>query len=120
AMGKHIDKMKRWVDSFATDVGAVQALVSHEKAPRDARLAGAAALNYLVTKLDLIPDWEESCGIIDDAMVLRLAMAEAADKDLDGLPVDVLRGVNRLANEAEQVREVLGDALHGKLKRYVK
>jgi uncharacterized membrane protein YkvA (DUF1232 family) len=66
-MGKHIETMKRWMDSFASDVAAVQGLVDNEKIPREARLAGAAALNYMVTRLDLIPDWEESCGLIDDA-----------------------------------------------------
>jgi hypothetical protein len=30
-----------------------------------------------------------------------------------------MKGVHRLANEAEIVRELLGDELHGKLKRYV-
>ena len=117
-MGKHIETMKRWVDSFATDVAAVQGLVDNDKIPRDARLAGAAALNYLVTKLDLIPDWEETCGIIDDAMVMRIAMATAAEKDLDALTGETMRGVHRLANEADSVKTVLGD-IYPKLKRYV-
>jgi uncharacterized membrane protein YkvA (DUF1232 family) len=117
-MGKHIEAMKRWVDAFAGDVEAVKGLVANQAAPREARLHGAAALNYLVTKLDLIPDWEETCGIIDDAMVLRVAMARAAERDLDALPVDALRGVSRLANEADQVREVLGP-IYPRLERYV-
>jgi len=117
-MGKHIETMKRWMDSFASDVAAVQGLVDNEKIPREARLAGAAALNYMVTRLDLIPDWEESCGLIDDAMVLRVAMADAAERDLDALTGEVMRGVHRLANEAEGVKTVLGD-IYPRFKRYV-
>lgn len=118
-MAQSQGKLKLWMDSFAADVAAVSSLTANEDVPRDARLAGAAALNYLVTRLDLIPDWEESCGILDDAMVLRLAMSEAAEKDLEALPAEVQRSVHRLANEAEVVRELLGDELHAKLKKYV-
>jgi uncharacterized membrane protein YkvA (DUF1232 family) len=118
-MAKHVDKMKSWIDSFTADVAAIEALVESEQVPRDARLAGAAALNYLVTRLDLIPDWEETCGILDDAMVLRVAMAEAMERDLDALPVDALKTVARLANEADAVRQFLGEELYAKLKRYV-
>ena len=118
-MAQSQGKLQLWMDSFAADVAAACALTANEKVARDARLAGAAALNYLVTRLDLIPDWEESCGILDDAMVLRLAMSEVAEKDLDALPADVQRSVHRLANEAEVVRELLGDELHAKLRKYV-
>jgi uncharacterized membrane protein YkvA (DUF1232 family) len=118
-MAPPLDKLRSWIDSFAADVTATMALTDHEKVARDARLLGAAALNYLVTRLDLIPDWEESCGILDDAMVLRLAISEAVEKDIDALPADAQKTLHRLANEADAVRELLGDELHGKLKRYV-
>src|SRR5262249_30935295 len=107
--------MKGWIDSFAADVAAVQRLVDDEKAGKEARLLGAAALNYLVTRMDLIPDWEETCGILDDAMVLRISMALVPEKELDGIDV----AVAGLANEPGQVREFLGDALYPRLRHYV-
>ena len=113
-----MEKMKGWIDSFAADVGAIEALLSEEKAEDDARLHAAAALNYLVTRLDLIPDWEETCGILDDAMILRLEMAVAVGQDLGGLSGDALHAVGRLANEAELVKEFLGDDLYPRLKKY--
>jgi uncharacterized membrane protein YkvA (DUF1232 family) len=119
AAPEQLEKMKAWIDSYAADVAAVQALVANEKIPKDARLVGAAALNYLVTRLDLIPDWEETCGILDDAMILRVAMAEAAEKDLDALDGEAHRGVAKLANEVELVREFLGSELYPRLKHYV-
>lgn len=118
-MAEHVERMKAWIDSFAADVAAIESLVDNSKVPRDARLAGAAALNYLLTRLDLIPDWEETCGILDDAMVLRVCMADAMEKDLDGLPVDALKTVARLANETDAVRKFLGEELFARFKRYV-
>jgi hypothetical protein len=51
-------------------------------------------------------------------MVLRVAMADAAERDLDALTGEVMRGVHRLANEAEGVKTVLGD-IYPRFKRYV-
>src|SRR5262249_15774879 len=113
-----MDKMKGWIDSFSADVGAIEELLAEEKAEDDARLHAAAALNYLVTRLDLIPDSEETCGILDDAMVVRLEMAVAVGQDLGGLSGDALHTVGRLANEAEIVKEFLGDDLYPRLKKY--
>src|SRR5262249_61657638 len=48
-------------------------------------------------------------------MVLRIAMALVPEKELDGLDT----GVARLANEADQVREFLGDDLYPRLRHYV-
>ena len=48
---EHEEKMKAWIDSFASDVAAVQALVEDEKASAEARTLGASALNYLSQKL---------------------------------------------------------------------
>jgi uncharacterized membrane protein YkvA (DUF1232 family) len=115
----HMEKMKGWINSFAADVGVAQAVASATKLPRDARMVAVGALGYLVTRLDLIPDWEETCGILDDAMVLRVAMALATEAGVGELPAAALRDVGRLANEAEVVHELLGEDLWPRLKKYV-
>lgn len=108
-----IDRMKGWIDSIPSDVDALKKLVDAD-GPREARRVAAGALSYLVTRLDLIPDWEESCGVLDDAMVLRVAAAIATDKG-----VDASREVARLSNEADQVFELLGPELYARFKRHV-
>ncbi|HKA86372.1 MAG TPA: DUF1232 domain-containing protein [Haliangiales bacterium] len=113
------DRIRGWIDTFAEDVGALQKLVAEPSAARDARLVGAAALNYLVTRLDLIPDWEETAGIIDDAMVLRVAAAMATEHDVGDLDADSLRALGKLANDADGVQAFLGADLHPRLKKYV-
>lgn len=117
-MGKYIDRMRGWIDTFTEDVAAVKKIVESEKAPAEARVQAAAALNYLVTRMDLIPDWEETCGVVDDAMILRVAAAIAADKGLGDLDSAASGTVGRLANEAEIVSEFLGPVLYPKLKKY--
>jgi uncharacterized membrane protein YkvA (DUF1232 family) len=113
-----MERMKGFIDSFASDVAALQALLATDDAAADARLHAAAGLNYLVTRLDLIPDWEETCGILDDAMILRLAAAAASEHELGGLGGESLHAVARLANEVEVVKDFLGPDLYPRLKKY--
>jgi uncharacterized membrane protein YkvA (DUF1232 family) len=114
-----VTKMKGWIDTFAEDTAVVRKVVEQDKAPRDARRLAAGALNYLVTRMDLIPDWEETCGILDDAMVLRVAMSLAIEKNIDeSIDGETMRGVARLANEADVVVDFLGTDLYPRFKRY--
>jgi uncharacterized membrane protein YkvA (DUF1232 family) len=116
----HMNRMKEWIDGFPDDVKIVQKVVESAQANAEARQLAAAALSYLVTRMDLIPDWEETCGVIDDAMVLRVAMALALDKGADEhLDTDASRGVARLANDSDVVAEFLGGDLFPRFKKYV-
>ena len=117
-MAKYIDKMRKWIDTFADDVEVVKKIVESEKAAPEARQLAAGALNYLVTRMDLIPDWEETCGVIDDAMILRVATMLAAEKELGNLDGATTQKVGRLCNEAEVVHEFLGDELYPRLKKF--
>ncbi len=117
-MGKHIDKMRGWIDTFSADVAAVKQLVESATAPAAARAQAAAALGYLVARMDLVPDWEETCGVIDDAMILRVSAALAADKGGLGAHGPAGATLARLANEAEVVSEFLGPVLYPKLEKY--
>ena len=117
-LAAQMERMKGWIDSFATDVGALQALLADERAATEARLHAAGGLNYLLMRMDLIPDWEETCGILDDAMILRVSMFLALEMDLGGLSAENLRIIGKLANEAELVHEFLGDDVYARLKKY--
>jgi uncharacterized membrane protein YkvA (DUF1232 family) len=118
-MSQPSDRMKAWIDSFADDVRVVQKVVDAEDAPRPARLLAAAGLSYLVTRMDLIPDWEESAGIIDDAMVLRVALALGVERGLSDVAGDSEHLVPRLANEADAVMDFLGAGLYARFKHHV-
>src|SRR5262245_42701688 len=115
----NFDRIRGWIDTFAEDVSALSQLVAEPTAARDARMLAAGALSYLVTRLDLIPDWEETCGIIDDAMILRVAAALASEKDLGSLEAGAMRAVGKLANDADGVQAFLGADLYPRLRKYV-
>ncbi len=117
-MGQYISKMRGWIDTFHEDVNAVKRIVESAKAPAEARIQAAASLNYLVTRMDLIPDWEETCGVIDDAMILRVATALAVEKGIGELDGGTTAAIGRLCNEAEIVSEFLGPVVYPKLKKY--
>jgi uncharacterized membrane protein YkvA (DUF1232 family) len=117
-MGQFIDKMRGWIDTFAADVDVVKKVVESSKAPPEARAQAAASLSYLVTRMDLIPDWEETCGVIDDAMILRVAVSIAAEKGLGDLDASANAAVARLCNEVEVVSAFLGPVIYPKLKKY--
>lgn len=111
--------MQAWIDSFVGDVQVVEKLVDSKTAPKPARVLAAGALSYLVKQMDLIPDWEPVHGMLDDAMVLRVAVSIASEQDLGDFDAETTRGIGRLANEADQVAEMLGSDLYARLKRYV-
>ena len=69
----HIDVFKSWADTIRQDVEAFKALLESAKADEKSRKLAGGALQYLVSKMDLIPDWNEGIGMIDDVMVLRVA-----------------------------------------------
>jgi uncharacterized membrane protein YkvA (DUF1232 family) len=114
----HIDVFKGWADTIRQDIEAYKALLESPKAELDARKLAAGALSYLVSKMDLIPDWNEGIGVIDDVMVLRVCAQLAQDQDRGALPASAEVSFERLANEAEKITAFLGSGTYDKLKAY--
>lgn len=116
-MGKHIDTFKSWSDSIIADVAALKALVESEAEPAARRLA-AGGLSYLVTRMDLVPDWEAGIGALDDVMVLRVCAQQAAGHGLSAVSEEHEITLSRMANEAERIAEFLGTADYDRLRAY--
>jgi uncharacterized membrane protein YkvA (DUF1232 family) len=115
--GKHAQRFAEWTDSLTNDVWTVWGLAANEAIGMQGRRLLVGACSYILTQLDLIPD-HELAGSIDDAMVVRLACALAAEHASEARVEDTTR-LGRLANEEEDVRQFLGDAAFAKLRRYV-
>jgi uncharacterized membrane protein YkvA (DUF1232 family) len=113
----YIDTFKGWAESIRSDVDALKALLESAKADAHSRKLAAAALSYLVSRMDLIPDWNEGIGVIDDVMILRVA-AQLTQGQERGVPTSVEVSLERMANEAEQISKFLGAAIYDKLKAY--
>jgi len=118
-MSEAIGKFRRYVESLPRDAGEILAIAADKDLPKPARRAAVAALNYLLLQLDLVPDWVPVIGLCDDAFVLRLSMALLAEEDPQGLSMEQLATMGRLANDADQVRAFLGDTIADRLRTFV-
>ena len=114
----HIEVFKSWADTIRQDVEAFKALLESTKADEKSRKLAGGALQYLVSKMDLIPDWNEGIGMIDDLMVLRVAAQLAHDLGRGDLPASAEVSFERLSNEAEKITAFLGGPIYDKLKAY--
>ena len=118
-MSELMQTVKQWVRSFRGDVEAIKAVIESPAIDERGRKLAATALNYLVTRLDLIPDWNETIGLMDDVMVLRVCMAQARAYDFERhLDDDTRLRVASLIGDVDTIAAILGDELYGKFSKY--
>lgn len=114
----HIEVFKSWAESVRQDIDGLKAVLESKKADEHARKLAAGALGYLVSKMDLIPDWNEGIGVIDDVMVLRVCAQLMLGHERGPLPSAAEFSLDRMANEAEKIEAFLGGPVYDKLKAY--
>jgi uncharacterized membrane protein YkvA (DUF1232 family) len=117
-VAKAIETFRAWAETVRTDVDAFKQLLESNKADDASRQLAAAALGYFVSKMDLIPDWNEGIGVIDDVMVLRVCGHLTQGHPHGELPAAAEASLGRLANEAEAISAFLGSAIYDKFKQY--
>jgi uncharacterized membrane protein YkvA (DUF1232 family) len=117
-VAKYIDTFKGWTDTFREDVSALKSLLESKDADLEARKLAAAALGYLVTRMDLVPDFNEGIGAFDDVMVLRVTAQLTAGHKLGTLSSESDMALGRLQNEADHIAHFLGKELYDKLRAY--
>jgi len=115
----HIDVFKGWAETIRADIDAFKALLESKKADAHSKKLAGTALLYLVSRMDLIPDWNEGIGVIDDVMVLRVCAQLSQSHERGTLPTSAEVSLDRMANEADKISAFLGSALYDKLKAYV-
>jgi len=114
----HLELFASWLRTLGQDVEGLGVVVESREASTAARQVVAGGLNYLFKSLDLIPDGIDDIGYLDDAFVLRAAADLAMREDVASLGADELRGLNRLAEDADVIKEFLG-ADYPRLEAYV-
>lgn len=119
-LSEHISALAQWALGWRKDLKALEQALEADKAHAEIRRYAAAALNYVVSRMDLVPDWEPAVGLFDDLMVVRICAAQASSAagSADGLDEAVAAEWKRLAGQAEPIREFLGDDLFAKLRAY--
>lgn len=114
----HIDVFKGWAETIRQDIDAFRTLLESPKADAASRKVAGSALLYLVSRMDLIPDWNEGIGVIDDVMVLRVCAQLTQGHERGALPTTTDAALDRMANEADKITAFLGGPLYDKLKAY--
>ena len=114
----HIDVFKGWAETIRQDIESYKALLESAKADEDSRRMAGAALLYLVSRMDLIPDWNEGIGVLDDLMVLRVFAQLTQGHARGPLPTVAEITLERLAKEAAQISQFLGGPIYDKLRAY--
>jgi uncharacterized membrane protein YkvA (DUF1232 family) len=104
---KYLDVFPAWLRSLGDDAENLGKLLSNASLGESARQALAGGVNYLFKSLDLVPDGIDDIGYLDDAFVLRVAADHAIAEDVSNLPAEQARSLNRLAEEADLVKEFL-------------
>ena len=114
----HIDVFKSWAETIRQDIDAYKALLESSKADTHSKKLAGTALLYLVSRMDLIPDWNEGIGVIDDVMILRVCaqLSEAHQRGQLSSAAEVT--LRRMSNDADKITQFLGGALYDKLKAY--
>ena len=114
----HIDVFKGWAETIRQDIEAYKALLESKQADSASRKLAGAALSYMVSRMDLIPDWNEGIGVLDDVMVLRVCAQLTQSHSRGPLPTTAEASFDRLAKEADKITLFLGGPLYDKLKAY--
>jgi uncharacterized membrane protein YkvA (DUF1232 family) len=117
-VAEHIETFKGWAETIRQDIEAFKALLVSDNADEHSKKLAGAALLYLVSRMDLIPDWNEGIGVIDDVMVLRVCAQLTQGHERGALPTSAEVSLDRMANQTDAIKEFLGTAIYDKLKAY--
>ena len=117
-MAAHIEVFKGWAETIRQDIDAFKAVLESAQADASSRQLAGAALSYLVSRMDLVPDWNEGIGVLDDVMVLRVCAQLTQGCDRGTLPTSVEISLERMANDADKITGFLGGAIYDRLRAY--
>lgn len=111
-------KFQEWIDDYEHDVGLFKEILTDASTPDPLRRLLAGGLMYIIRQFDLIPDYLKPVGLLDDAIVLRITADLGAEHTAE-LDPKYMKQMFKLANDAETVREFLGDGYRD-LENYVR
>jgi uncharacterized membrane protein YkvA (DUF1232 family) len=64
--------LRTLVKKFTNEVGLYRRIIVHPRCPRITRICLGAAVAYVLSPVDLIPDFIPVLGHVDDALILPL------------------------------------------------
>lgn len=113
-------KFQEWIDSFEHDVALFKEILFSESAPPQLRRLMAGGLMYMIRQNDLIPDYYQPVGTIDDTIVLRVLADLSAEWTSELEDPKHMKALFKLANQNETNKDFLGDEGYRALENYVR
>lgn len=100
---KQVAILQRFVNSYPDDLNSVLEAMKDPELPEAGLRLLVGGLAYGLDMLDMFPDHYKGIGIADDAIILRVAAKEATAAGATQMTLA------KLANEAKEVAEVVGE-----------
>lgn len=119
-VAEYAPKFQEWIDSFEHDVGLFREILAAESAPPQLRRLMAGGLMYMIRQIDLIPDYYQPVGTIDDTIVLRVLADLCAEWTPELEDPKHMKALFKLANQNETNRSFLGEDDYRALENYVR
>jgi len=105
--------LQKLADGFVLDIGRVRAALEDPSVSPENRRLLVGALQYVLDSFDMFPDHFAGLGYVDDAMILRVAAAQAVAEGAS------FRGLLALSKDTAEIERMLGK-LYEPLWRLVK
>ena len=116
---KYVDIFPKWLSSLPDDVTYIASIIEDKEIDYELRKELATGINYLFKSMDLIPDGIDDIGYMDDCFIIRIVAFNAYNKFNDKISEDKLEALKKLHDEADYIKEFLGEELWNRLLDYV-
>ncbi len=110
------ETLAQWIASFPFDIKILLDIASDRHLDTARRALAVGVLSYILTPIDVLPDTLRSLGLIDDVVMLRLALAAIWDGQSDRRNLYVKMHPNLMSTLDEDVTfldQALGTASDG-------
>lgn len=116
-----LEAFARYLSTLPEDARKVGRAVADTSLDAAVRAPLAGALNYLFKSLDLIDDGIEALGFLDDALILRVAVGQAAQRGslpeaLDQMSADVALVDEFLGAQSERFGRYVASLTEGEVR----
>jgi uncharacterized membrane protein YkvA (DUF1232 family) len=111
--------LNNWIGTIPKDVEVMVEALQSSATPRESRSLLAGGLSYMLRKIDIVPDFLEGVGVVDDTLVIRVAAASAVELGSGKLDSYIEGELFGLGQSLDSLRDYLGDAYPG-FEAYVK
>lgn len=111
---------QEWIDNYADDIRLLAGVLKLENAPDELKRMAVGTLNYGLKQLDLVPDFYQPVGLIDDAMIIRVFASLATDLLLEVEDQRTKKRFLEMTEADEVIQAFAGDEIYRALLNYVK